>query len=167
MRKLSSEEVLWRQRTQTGRLTPMEVGRIKWHLADGKLSPRELASIYNVSLWTIRAIRRGDIWAWVEPNGPDDEVSQNTEMTDEMKRSFEKLVEQGLAQPLPPANPQDADETYKRLVAQGLAPPAIKDDRAAEVLERLEQTAEKDSSIQADKALEELIVPDRAKKFLE
>jgi hypothetical protein len=155
MRKLSSEEVLWRQRTQTGRLTPMEVGRIKWHLAGGKLSPRELASIYNVSLWTIRAIRRGDIWTWVEPNGPDDEVSQNTEMTDEMKRSFEKLVEQGLAPPL------------EQLAAQGLSPPAIRDDRAAEVLERLAETAGKDPAIQADKSLEQLLDPERAKKFLE
>jgi hypothetical protein len=127
MRKLSSEEVLWRQRTQTGRLTPMEVGRIKWHLADGKLSPRELASIYNVSLWTIRAIRRGDIWTWVEPNGPDDEVSE-------------------------------------QLAAQGLSPPAIRDDRAAEVLKRLAETAGKDPAIQADKLLEQLLDPERAAK---
>jgi hypothetical protein len=28
-----------------------------------------LAQLYSMSLWTMRAIARGDTWAWVEPDG--------------------------------------------------------------------------------------------------
>ncbi|MDX2059954.1 MAG: hypothetical protein SFV24_19245 [Gemmatimonadales bacterium] len=68
MAKLPRREVQRRQRTKSGILTELEVARIKRLLAEGE-SPRQLADAYEVSLWAIRAIGRGDTWAWVEPEG--------------------------------------------------------------------------------------------------
>lgn len=65
-RPLSPQEVHRRQRTKSGLLTAEEVARIKTLYASGVESPRSLARAYDVSLWTIRAIIRGDTWAWVE-----------------------------------------------------------------------------------------------------
>lgn len=65
-RKLDAREVRRRQRTQSGVLSEYEVARIKWGLENGH-TPRSLAEVFDVSLWTIRAIRRGDTWGWVKP----------------------------------------------------------------------------------------------------
>ena len=64
--KLPVDEVRRRQRTQSGVLRPEEVALIKWRLSEGE-SARVLAKDFDVSLWTIRAIARGDTWGWVEP----------------------------------------------------------------------------------------------------
>lgn len=67
---LGKGEVHRRQRTQSGILTEAEVARIKWFLLQGE-SKRQLAEIYGMSLWAIRAISRGETWTWVEPDqGP-------------------------------------------------------------------------------------------------
>lgn len=67
VRRLSPQEVHRRQRTMTGKLTELEVARIKRLLQIGE-SKRQLAQAFDVSLWTIRAIARGDIWGWVLPD---------------------------------------------------------------------------------------------------
>ena len=68
--KLTKAEVLYRQRTKTGILTQAEVAKIKFLLLQGA-PKRQLKDAYGVSLWTIRAIARGDTWHWVEPDGSD------------------------------------------------------------------------------------------------
>jgi hypothetical protein len=128
--------------TRAAILSPEQVQEIRQRYSQGE-TQGSLCRAFNVSIGTIGRIVRGETW-----------------------KQYEGPIAQQTYNP-PPADQSQIDETYQRLVAQGLAPPAIKDDRAAEVLERLEQTAKKDSSIQADKALEELLAPDRAKKFLE
>lgn len=73
-RKLTPAEVQHRQRTRSGSvLTPEIVGKIKWKLLHKEATARELAAIWDVSLWTIRAIARGDVWGWVEAD-PGDNV---------------------------------------------------------------------------------------------
>jgi len=70
MTRLSKPEVQRRQRTRSGILTPEEVARIKWLLLNG-YSVRQVKDMYNMSLWAIRAIDRGDTWDWVQPDaGP-------------------------------------------------------------------------------------------------
>lgn len=60
-----------RQRVKSGILTPAEVARIKWCLKNG-YTARMLKDLYDMSLWAIRAIERGDTWGWVEPDsGPE------------------------------------------------------------------------------------------------
>jgi transcriptional regulator with XRE-family HTH domain len=51
------------RQTPNAALTESDVGRIK----GSRLSVRELATDYDVSQETIRRIRRGETWAWVEP----------------------------------------------------------------------------------------------------
>jgi hypothetical protein len=75
--KLPAAEVHRRQRTKSGILTPEEVGVIKWWLEQGK-SPREMARAYQMSLWTMRAIARGDTWDWVPATPPGQLVQTNT-----------------------------------------------------------------------------------------
>jgi hypothetical protein len=69
VRRLSPHEVHRRQRTQSGILSPENVAVIKWRQAQGE-SDRALAEEWNMSLWSIRAIRRGDTWNWVEARAP-------------------------------------------------------------------------------------------------
>jgi hypothetical protein len=66
---LNKREVHRRQRAKSGILKPEEVARIKWLLASETLSARQIAEAYSMSLWAIKAIARGDTWAWVEPDG--------------------------------------------------------------------------------------------------
>lgn len=65
--RMSKVEVLHKQRTVSGRLSEAQVARIKWRTAQGE-PKRDLAREYGVSLWTIRAIARGDTWDWVAPD---------------------------------------------------------------------------------------------------
>lgn len=76
--KLSPAEIQHRQRTRTGKLTPKQVAHIKWRLNNGD-NKRLLAQLFEVSLWTIRSIDRGDTWAWVEADyGEGLEVPEGT-----------------------------------------------------------------------------------------
>jgi len=87
MPKLPKREVHHRQRTQSGVLNENEVAAIKWSLANDE-TPRSLAVLYGVSLWAIRAIARGDTWAWVEPRKPGVPV-----MDPEAQASLDRMLE--------------------------------------------------------------------------
>ena len=101
--KLTKAEVLYRQRTKTGILLKEEVARIKWLLEQG-MSKRQLKEAYNVSLWTIRAIARGDTWHWVESdNGPDVDEPQQEQMTPGMAEAARLSAERFRA--MQPASP--------------------------------------------------------------
>lgn len=96
MARLSQQQVHHAQRTKSGsKLNEGLVARIKWILIKGVESKRDIAQAYGVSLWTIRAIDRGDVWGWVQPDfGPEgaEPVAQTSDITDEaVKASMEKL----------------------------------------------------------------------------
>lgn len=65
--RLTPIEVRERQRASAGILTEPEVALIKWMQIHERADDRALAEAYQMSLWAIRAIRRGDTWNWVEP----------------------------------------------------------------------------------------------------
>ena len=61
-----------KRHARTSLLSEADVARIRRLIAEGA-QDRHLALQYQVSLWTIRAIKRGDTWGWVEPEAPDNE----------------------------------------------------------------------------------------------
>lgn len=70
--RLSFNQVRQLKRLGSATLTEAEVRIIKQKLAEG-MSPRELAEVYQVCLETVRRIRRGDSWAWVQGEAPSEE----------------------------------------------------------------------------------------------
>lgn len=93
-RPLPKEEVLRRQREHSGRLTVKEVAQIKRHLLDGTSTPRELAAAFSIALQTVRAIQRGDTWAWVTPDHEHlDQLETSPEAASAAEDSLKRLLD--------------------------------------------------------------------------
>lgn len=92
---LDKLEVMRRQRTQSGRLTEAEVGRIKWLLGHGSgprtHTVRELAKVYQMSFAAIKAIDREESWGWVQAQAPEVQVTDDAGMSAAAARSLERF----------------------------------------------------------------------------
>jgi hypothetical protein len=132
--RLDAVEVHRRQRTKSGILNEQEVAHIKWQLLQGR-SPRSLAEEWDMSLWTMRAIGRGDTWSWVEARQGNvdaeqlfDELdgmaqTQPVVMTPEIAASMAKL--KSLTAELPiTAMPPPTDDMAARMAIYGAHVPS-------------------------------------------
>ena len=134
-RKLDMREVRRRQRTQSGILSEVEVARIKWGLENGH-TPRQLAEMYDMSLWSIRAIRRGDTWGWVKPQANLEQVvmMKLEEATPEEKAAAEESAARVFArinaelQGLPVAKEKRADIQLNQLLSDRARAYGVKED---------------------------------------
>lgn len=90
------------QRHFSGTLQEHEVARIKKLLQAGDHSRRDIAHAYEVGLETIARIARGDTWAWVLPEGQEEQQAEIAAA----------LPAQGLQ--------SEADRILARLAAKGL-----------------------------------------------
>ena len=92
----SKRDTHQRQRTRSGVLTEAEVARIKLLLKQG-MSARQVKEYFPVSLWTIRAIARGDTWDWVAPEGegeiePPPAILTSAELAQAARESQERMI---------------------------------------------------------------------------
>lgn len=71
--RLSFQQARALKRTGAATLTEDEVRVIKQKLAEGA-TPRLLASVYMVGIETIRRIRRGESWAWIEERSGEEDL---------------------------------------------------------------------------------------------
>lgn len=136
--------------TRAAVLTPEQVLEIRERYSQGE-TQGSLCRAFSVSIGTIGRIVRGETWN--QHAGPRAEQTLNLPPTsqEQIDASFQRLQEQ-LGQVPDPNRPSRGDPT---------------EERSAEVLEKLEKLAEKNPEIQADKALDSLLDPEGAKKFLE
>lgn len=89
---LSFQQIRAAKRLGAATLTEAEVRVIKTKLAEGA-TPRELAEVYQVGLETIRRIKRGDSWAWVEGEAQEERLIPLTpELAAKAQASQEKLL---------------------------------------------------------------------------
>lgn len=125
---LDKLEVMRRQRTQSGRLTEAEVGRIKWHLGHGSgprtHTVRELAKLYQMSFAAIKAIDKEESWGWVEAQPPNTLAVDNAAIDKAAAESYERYKAlMGITdEPVePPAMPQIHEKEDEEQGLIGLA----------------------------------------------
>lgn len=166
--KLSKLEVQRRQRTQSGLLNEELVAHIKWRIGQGQ-DKRLMAQDYGVALGTIRAIARGDTWAWVDPvYGGTEQLSRQPRdhLSDllahgkpperkDVEASFEASVRKApsnvLEEQLAAATPEELASPEGQLLIKVL------EERQSPGMDKLQKIAAKMPELQVGEMLDELL----------
>lgn len=141
------------QRTKSGAvLTPEIVAKIKWKLSHGEATERELANVWDVSLWTIRAIKRGDTWGWVvEDPGDSVDWTPTMEITPEIQADMDRIEANLLAaQALRDAGKGEGPQRVVPPLAAVIVPrEPTKEEAAAEIAKRADSKLQMQERIAA------------------